>query len=114
MYPMFLLLVVLSVLGGCVQHIGNFSALATGTYVPENINEQHLAGKNIEGDSCKSIILFFPTGYPKADEAVSEALSKNRGDFMQNARLYSKHWYIPLIFGQTCFHVEGDVYKTIK
>ena len=97
---------------GCVQHIGNFSALATGTYRAENINSKALVAKDVRGESCRSIILFIPTGVPKLDEAVSEAVAKNNGDFMMNARAYNTFWWIPYIYGQTCWRIEGDVYKT--
>ncbi len=101
-------------MSGCSQHVGNFSGLAAGTYRPENINNSNLVGKDITGKACKSIILFIPTGYPKLDEAVSQATAKNNGDFMMNSRVYLDHWYIPLIYGETCWKVEGDVYKTNK
>lgn len=104
----------LASLVGCSQHVGNFSGLAAGTYRPENITAANLVKKDTSGETCKHIILVFPTGYPKLDEAVSQATAKNDGDFMMNARVYSTHWYIPLLFGETCWKVEGDVYKTNK
>ncbi len=99
---------------GCVQHVGNFSGLATGTYRSENINPSSLVSKDVKAESCRSIIIFIPTGVPKLDEAVAEATSKNNGDFMMNARVYNSFWWIPYIYGQTCWVVEGDVYKTNK
>lgn len=111
---MFLLVTLLIVaFAGCSQHIGNFSGLATGTYRPENINGSNLVAKDVLGETCKSIILFFPLGYPKLDEAVSNATAKSGGDFMMNSRVYSNSWWF-LLYGQNCFKVEGDVYKTNK
>ena len=103
-----------SLLAGCVQHLGNFSALATGTYRAENIKDSSLVAKNVKGESCRYNFLIFPLGVPKIDEAVSEALAKNNGDFLMNARLYRDWWVLPFITGQACWVVEGDVYKTNK
>lgn len=97
---------------GCAQHIGNFSALATGTYRNENINDKHLVAKNANGSSLCWSILGIPTcQWPKLDQAVSEALTKNNGDFMQNSRVYwTDTWYV--LVSSWGFKVEGDVYKT--
>lgn len=103
-----------AMLAGCSQHVGNLSALAAGTYKSENINPASMVGKDITGKACASIFFIFPTGYPKLDEAVSQATAKNNGDFMMNARIYYDSWWIPFIYGQNCWRVEGDVYKTIK
>lgn len=108
------LFIVSQLLSGCVQHIGNFSGLATGTYKAENINSSTLVVKDATGESCRSIIIFIPTGVPKLDEAVSEALAKNNGDFMMNARAYNSWWWIPYIYGRTCWTIEGDVYSTFN
>jgi hypothetical protein len=53
-----------------------------------------------------------PGGGPKLDEAVSKAISFGKGDFMQNVRIYTNKWYIPFIFGNYTFTVQGDVYNT--
>ncbi len=100
-----------AVLVGCSQHVGNFSGLATGTYRPENVKSSNLIAKDVTGETCKSIFLFIPLGVPKLDEAVSNATAKSGGDFMMNSRVYATSWTM-LLYGQNCFKVEGDVYKT--
>jgi hypothetical protein len=102
-----------SFLVGCAQHLGNFSALATGTYTPERIKSENIIKKNAEGGACCPIILGIPLCVPKVDEAVSKATSENGGDFLLNARLYASSWSF-LLFGQQCYKVEGDVLKTIQ
>ncbi|TAN63918.1 hypothetical protein EPN18_01030 [bacterium] len=107
-----LIMVALLFMAGCANHVGNFSALATGTYRSENVNEKHLVAKNVDGESLCWHVLMIPTCvYPKLDQAVSEALSKHNGDYMQNSRVYWKYtWYFLVdSFG---WRVEGDVYKT--
>ena len=110
---LFIMIVCLSMLAGCSQHLGNFTALSSSSYESKNIEEKNLIEKNVSGESHCYIIIMFPTCVmPKLDEAVSKALLKGNGDFMKNARLYYEHFYIPFLFGDNMFRVEGDVYKT--
>lgn len=105
----------LFLLAGCSQHLGNFTALSSSTYDSKNIEEKNLVARNVSGVSHCYVIIVFPICMtPKIDEAVSMALLSGGGDFMKNARIYSEHYYIPFIFGDTKFRVEGDVYKTEK
>lgn len=107
-----IIIMLLLTLSGCTHHVGNFSAFASGTYKIENVGKSTLVKKNAKGESCKPIIIIFETGFPKMDEALSEALAANDGDYMMNARVYYSEWYMPLIYGSYCYKVEGDVYKT--
>jgi hypothetical protein len=98
---------------GCSTHIGQFSALATGTFRGENIDGKHLVKSNTEGSSCRTWFLMLPLGAaPKVDQAVSEILSQMNGDIITNARLYETGWSI-LLFSRGCYKLEGDVYRTI-
>jgi len=109
------LLVITAVLlfTGCSQHLGNLTALSTSSYDPQNIEGKNLVKKNVSGESHCYTIIFIPTCImPKLDEAVSKALVNGGGDFMKNSRLYYENYYVPFIFGDTWFRVEGDVYKT--
>lgn len=113
MKKLLILLFALVSLTACSTHIGNFSALATGTYRGENIDSKHLVKNNAEGSSCRTWFLFIPFGAaPKVDQAVSEALSQMNGDIMTNARLYETWWTI-FLFSGGCYKMEGDVYRTM-
>lgn len=102
------------VLSACSQHLGNFSALSTGTYDAKNINSGTLVKKDAVGGTTKVFIFGIPIGgYPKVDEAVADGLRQSDGDFMMNASLYSK-WYFFFIISVAGYEVKGDVYKTNK
>ena len=105
----FMLLCVLSV--GCVQHLGNFTALSTSNYEGTNINKAHLVNKNATGKTMVPMILGIPIAIPKVDQAVAEALSKNEGDFLTNARLYYT-WWTAILYGEMGYKVEGESYRT--
>lgn len=102
-----------SILASCSYHLGNFSALATGTYRSENIRQENLVARNAKGGSSALVIFGIPLSQPKIDQAVAEALTQNGGDFMQNARVYYRWWSLGII-GEVRYDVEGDVYKTLK
>lgn len=113
MKKLLLLMFALLSLTACSTHIGNFSALATGTYRGENIDGKHLVKHNAEGSSCRTWFLFIPFGAaPKVDQAVSEALSQMNGDILTNSRLYETWWSI-FLFSGGCYKIEGDAYRTL-
>lgn len=110
-----LLIILATFLGGCANHIGNFSAISTSNFEGKNIDSSHISMRDAKGVSHCYIVIIFPIcagGAPKLDEAVSKAISFGKGDFMQNVRIYTNEWYIPFIFGDTTFTVQGDVYNT--
>jgi len=101
-------------LSACSQHLGNFSALASGTYDAKNINSSSLVKKDAIGHTKSLLIFGIPIGgQPKVDEAVADALRQNNGDFMMNSSLYATWWSL-FIVGQIGYEVKGDVYKTQK
>jgi hypothetical protein len=88
--------------------------LSTATYRPENIDNNHLTYKNVHGKSRQVFVLGIPvSGSPKLDHAVAEALKNGKGDYMQNAQLYT-FWWSVILFGSAGFEVEGDVFNTMK
>ena len=107
-----IVLVTIFIIAGCTQHLGNFTALSTGTFRPENLDEKHKVASDVTGDTKSPIICGIPiAGYPKVDQAVAEALAKSKGDFMQNARLYNYYWTV-IVYGEIGYTVTGDVYKS--
>jgi len=113
MKKLLVLLFALLSLTACTTHVGNFSALATGTYRGENIDGKHLVKHNAQGESCRTWFLCIPFGSaPKVDQAVSEALSQMNGDILANSRLYETGWSV-LLFSGGCYKVEGDAYRTL-
>lgn len=63
-----------------------------------------------EGRNQEHILFIFPTGVPSLRRAADEALDEGGGNLLVNADAYIDWWYIPLIYGQINYYVEGDVY----
>jgi len=70
-----------------------------------------LLEKGVYGEDRQYIIVFIPTGTIDLENAIDNALKKVDGDVMTNATLKMKGFYIPYIYGESAFIVEGDVWK---
>jgi uncharacterized protein YceK len=65
------------------------------------------------GQDCVRIFVVVPTGgVPNIKEAIDRAVESLKGNVLLDARVEYKSFYIPLIYGETCWTVEGDVYDT--
>ena len=68
-----------------------------------------------QGEDCQRIIIFIPTsGPPTLDEALDRALEAKRANLMLDAVVDWHSFYIPYIYGETCWKVEGDAYDTYE
>ncbi len=95
-----------AMLCGCMARIADFTAVSTKN---ADIPGQRLP--RVQGEDMSSIVLFFPTGQPNIKTAVDDALQKSGGDLLVDGVIYNKCWYIPLLFGQCGYVVEGTPIK---
>jgi len=63
------------------------------------------------GEDMAPIILFIPCGVPKPEKAVADALQKNNAVLLENAVISSEMFYIPLLYGEVRYIVEGDAWR---
>jgi len=67
------------------------------------------------GEDCTSIIIIIPTGgVPTIDEAIDRALESKSANLLTDAVVTWSSWYIPYIFGKTCWKAEGNAYDTFE
>lgn len=67
------------------------------------------------GEDCTQIISFIPTGGPPTiDEALDRALEAVNANLLTDAVVRYDHFYIPYIYGRTCWRAEGDAYDTFE
>ena len=98
---------------GCYTRLADFTVVSTKSVELEDRTFEDLdRAMGVTGLSMKQIFIIFPTGKADIEEAIDDALYKAGGDLMVDAVVYWKYWYIPLIYGQFGFKVEGDVVKT--
>ena len=95
---------------GCTQRLGDFTVLSTRN-VDLNANYVKVEN-NVIGQDKKSIIIIIPTGTPNIEAAIDQALkSVDGGAVMTDVSLTYKWFYIPYIYGEYIYEVEGDVWK---
>jgi hypothetical protein len=103
------LLFSLVLLGGCSTRLGNFTVLSTkNTDIGKRFVRTDL---RVKGEDGRSIVVVIPMGYPNIQEAVDRALDKVGGRLMTDAVVYYDYYYIPYIYGEYKYRVEGDVWK---
>lgn len=110
-----LLLLVATVLPGCVINHGDYTVLSsrlvdTGAFELSKADRV----RNVVGQDYTHIIVFFPAGKlnPSIDEAVNDALTQANGDLMTDVTVTYFAWYIPFIYGREGWRVKGDVVRT--
>jgi len=65
------------------------------------------------GRDCQHIIIFIPTsGPPTLDEALDRALERVQANLLLDAVVNWHSFYVPYIYGQTCWAAEGDAYDS--
>jgi hypothetical protein len=99
-------------LSGCVQRMGDFTVISTRNYDPSAKYE--LSERRVTGEDMRSIIVVIPTGIPNMEDAIEDALNKGGGDYMTDAALHNRSWYIPYIYGRMGFRITGDVWRKIE
>jgi len=69
--------------------------------------------KGVKGEDIAHIIIFIPTkGDVTLEGALDDAFLKTGGDVMTDVVVKATSWYIPLIYGQSKWTVEGNIVKT--
>jgi len=103
------------VLTGCATR-SDFSAISSKNVNLSNIqiDRSRLKGRTT-GEDCQHIIVLFPTsGQATLDEALDRALETKRANLLLDAVVHWNFFYIPYIYGQTCWKVEGEAYDTYE
>ncbi len=116
MKKLLLSLMIVSALPGCVHRVGDFTVAST-----KNVNlknEAHRVDESLRlvGKDTIHIISFIPTGmYPDMKEAMDNAIEKSPGAVaLSNVTVKRVQWYIPLVYGQDSYEIEGNPVYEIK
>ena len=110
MRNLLILLITIVLFAGCWnQRIGDFSVISSRNF---DLNSDYvLLEKGVTGEDTQYIIIFIPTGQINIENAVDDALKRVDGDVMTNATIKLQGFYIPHIYGESRYVVEGDVWK---
>lgn len=93
---------------GCTTRIVDFTAISTKNVDWSKASTFTRSPARTKGEDTVHIIIFIPTGSPNMKEAVDRAIeSKPGGVALVDGVVYSKFWWIPYIYGQVSYVVEG-------
>ena len=92
----------------CTRRLVDFTIISTKN-IDLSKGATFVRGKNrVEGKDMVHWIIIIPTGKPNIKEAVDKAIESTPGCIaLLDGVLYSKLWWIPLIYGQQYFLVVG-------
>ncbi|MCX6967266.1 MAG: hypothetical protein NTZ46_05700 [Verrucomicrobia bacterium] len=98
----------LALLTGCTTRLTDFTIISTKNVDLSVIGRAKRGAARVEGKDLAHIIIFIPTGVPNMKEAIDRAIESVPGAVaLVDGVLYQKFFWIPYIYGQTAYVVEG-------
>lgn len=96
------------IFSGCSSRLVDFTIISTKNIDMAKSSSFKKGKSRIEGEDKVHIIIFIPTGQADIKECIDNAIEKVPGCVaLLDGVLYSKSWWIPYIYGQAKFVVEG-------
>jgi len=93
---------------GCSKRLGDFTLLTTKNIDLSSFSTCTDDGKErVNGEDASHIIVVFPTKVPNFKDAVDNAIEASNSYMLSDAVVRYTWFYIPLIYGQEKFIVEG-------
>ena len=93
---------------GCTTRLTDFTIISTKNLDLSRGASFKRGGGRVEGEDKVHIIVFIPTGTPNMKEAIDRAIESVPGAVALVDGVVSSHaWYIPYIYGQSRYLVEG-------
>ncbi len=95
---------------GCSMKLGEFTMISTKDidFKKEYIKDN----KKVMGKDEIQIYVIFPSRmHPDIDVAVSDVLERTCSDYLTDATIMYKYWYIPYIYGKAWYQVEGYTWR---
>ena len=91
--------------------MAKLSVVSTNNYELDN---EYVSIGTISGEDRKYIIIFIPTGTPRIDNAIDDALSRNKAEFITDASIDYKTFYIPYIGGYNQYIINGEGWQAVN
>ena len=99
----------------CAVRHGDFTVLSNRLIDTQNFDLNDKNRQTVVGEDIRHIIIFIPTsGPPTLEEAMDNAFDQSGGDVLTDAVIKSWNFYIPYLYGQFGWKVEGTAVKTRK
>lgn len=108
-HPPLHLLCLLLLCSGCTTRLADLTVCSTKNMdIKKSLHRVDTLQRN-KGTDKRHIIILFPTGVPNMKEAADKAIEQTPGAVgLSDATLKYTWWYIPYIYGQFKYTVEGN------
>ncbi len=99
----------------CTVRHGDFTVLSNRLIDTQRFDLNDPNRHTVVGKDVQHIIIFIPTsGPPTLEGALDNAFDQSSGDVLTDAVIKSWNFYIPYLYGQCGWKVEGTSVKTRK
>ncbi len=108
----------ITVLSGCTTRLTDFTVISTKNIDFTQLSRARRGATRVRGEDVAHIIILFPTKIPNLKEAIDRTIEASPGAVgLVDGVVYQRAFYIPYIYGQTAYVVEGtplhlDAHKT--
>jgi hypothetical protein len=101
-------LLFLAALQGCTNRVTDFTIISSKNVDLSEIGKYQRGSVRVEGEDVAHIIIFIPTGIPNLKEAIDRGIEAVPGAVaLVDGVVYMTNFYIPFIYGQNKYTVEG-------
>lgn len=95
-------------LAGCSQRMVDFTVISSKNVDLSRGADFKRSPTRVHGEDRKRVIVLIPTGEPNAKEAMDKAIESTPGAIGLVDGVLTRHWwYIPYIYGEFWFEIEG-------
>ena len=103
------LIAILFTLQGCTNRVTDFTIISSKNVDLSQIAKYQRGDERVTGEDIAHIIIFIPTGIPNLKEAIDRAIESVPGAVaLVDGVVYMTNFYIPFIYGQNKYTVEGS------
>ena len=93
----------------CTTRLGEYTIISTKNVDTSAMSRYERGHNRIRGEDKSSIIFFVQMGQPNMKEAIDNAIEGTPGAVaLLDPVLYHEYWWIPFIYGESKFVVEGN------
>lgn len=93
---------------GCATRLADFTLISTKNVDLTRGADFRRGQSRVTGEDKVSIIIFIPTGNPNIKQAVDKAIQSVPGAVaLLDGVITAKGWWIPYIYGESTYVVEG-------
>lgn len=108
MKPALSLLFCVFALTGCTTRLTDFTVISTKNVDFSQLAKARRCSTRVKGKDTVHVIILFPTGVASMKEAIDKAIESVPGAVaLVDGVLYHNWFYIPYIYGQDSYVVEG-------